>query len=365
MQTSQLNKIFEKDPCLTADMIGLYVGGNTEKELKHKIEKHLVDCELCSLAIEGSMVVPIVAADIDDIHNRIDKSIGTSNKPKGRSRGKQFLYTTLVASVAFGIYYFMNNYNGKVASVPQTVLQPEPLSKPVAKKELTQADINEIIKNKQQVQVGPAPTPTVITRVAPMEKIESKELFLQPSSPASPPDKLPLIVVPANDEIIYLHNCKVANARKLYYKSGVEVNILRDVPSPNEKKNNSSNSNLDDRQQVAIEMLNKGLEYFSAGNYSNAYNELQILVESNEKDINALFYSALCMYNLNNTKGAKNRLTKLVKDHFFGEEANWYYALCLIKENNIKDATLKLNEIVNANGFYALQAKKKLEDLTR
>lgn len=361
MQTSRLHNIFEKDSCLTTDMIRLYADGNADKAFKHKIEKHLVDCELCSLAIEGAIAVPLLDSDVEDLHKRIDKKTNPRIK-SGNARGKRFLYTIVVSLLVFGTYYFVNNYRLKEVDVPQTMHEPEPENKPSSQKVLTPAEIEEIADNKPPVQIGTAPTAPAIVKGEQVDNIKRKELFLQPGTAAAPADELPLKPIPAHDEIIYLHNCKVANVRKLYYKIGVEVNILRNVPSPNEQKN-SQNTMMDDRSAVAIAILNKGLEYLSDENYSRAYDELQVLVENNEKDINALFYSALCMYNLNNTKGAKFRFGKLSNDYYFAEEANWYYALCLLKENDAAGAAAKLKEIVNTNGFYATQAKKKLRDL--
>ena len=45
--------IFETTPCLTLDQITAYVEERLSPDEHHQIEKHLVDCRLCSDALEG------------------------------------------------------------------------------------------------------------------------------------------------------------------------------------------------------------------------------------------------------------------------------------------------------------------------
>jgi hypothetical protein len=360
METSQLNKIFEKESCLSPETITHYIDGTADKEARHKMEKHLIDCELCSLALEGTIAIPITNTDMNDIYEKIDQKITTSGK-KVRSRGKQFLYTSIIALLALGIYYFISN-RGRI-TIPKTALYKPIPDNPIVKKEFSINEINAIADKKPETKLSaPLGAPT-ITKAENVDNMKRKELFLQPLSSTPPTDQLPIQSVPSSDEIIYLHNCKVANARKLYYKSSVEVNILRDVPAPNEKRYSSSDISPDEKAISAISLLDKGLDYFSTGSYSRAYDELQALVENNNKDVNALFYSGLCQFHLGNMKGAKARFSKLLADNNFGEEASWYYSLSLLNEGNSAEAVTKLKAIVDANGFYAGEAKKKLEEI--
>ncbi len=49
----RVNTIFEHTDCLSEDMLTKYVSGKLSPAEKHEVEKHLIDCEMCSDAVEG------------------------------------------------------------------------------------------------------------------------------------------------------------------------------------------------------------------------------------------------------------------------------------------------------------------------
>ena len=59
MSTTQKNNclsvsdIFSNTLCLTLDQLTAYVEDRLSAHERHKVEKHLIDCELCSDAVEG------------------------------------------------------------------------------------------------------------------------------------------------------------------------------------------------------------------------------------------------------------------------------------------------------------------------
>ena len=48
-----MKDIFAKTQCLSADQIKAYLNGSLDEEARYEVENHLLDCELCSAAVQG------------------------------------------------------------------------------------------------------------------------------------------------------------------------------------------------------------------------------------------------------------------------------------------------------------------------
>ncbi len=109
-----------------------------------------------------------------------------------------------------------------------------------------------------------------------------------------------------------------------------------------------------------INLLSRAIEDFSNENYKLALLHFDEILQVYQDDANALFYGAMCLYNLNEFEQAQIRFLKLQKNIFsnFREEANWYL-LRVYKQTKQKSAFNQLRMlIIENNGFYA---KKALE----
>lgn len=53
MTPKELNRIFSKGECLSLDIMRLYNDGKLNKKSMHEVEKHLLECALCSGAVDG------------------------------------------------------------------------------------------------------------------------------------------------------------------------------------------------------------------------------------------------------------------------------------------------------------------------
>ncbi|GEM_PF-2170369 len=75
---SSVSDIFANTPCLTLDQLTAYVEERLSAHDRHEVEKHLIDCELCSDAVEG-MTLAVDSANIkktvhalkSDLHARL------------------------------------------------------------------------------------------------------------------------------------------------------------------------------------------------------------------------------------------------------------------------------------------------------
>ena len=53
MTAKELKRIFSKGECLSLDAMRLYNDGKLNKKSMHEVEKHLLECNLCSAAVDG------------------------------------------------------------------------------------------------------------------------------------------------------------------------------------------------------------------------------------------------------------------------------------------------------------------------
>ena len=118
MSTSPLSKsLFAVTACITHLQLKRYAENNLPAEEKHDIEKHLIDCELCSKALEGFTLVLVSADEITELNKRID--ISTSTKT-GRSSAKLMLTigigAVLISAAGTFIYKRFNNSQKEFSS---------------------------------------------------------------------------------------------------------------------------------------------------------------------------------------------------------------------------------------------------------
>ncbi len=84
MSDPTLPKIFEKTGCLSKEELLAYAGRSIEPSLRHQIEKHLIDCPLCSEAVDGlgESGMPVSINTLDTINLKIQKRISVPLKKK-------------------------------------------------------------------------------------------------------------------------------------------------------------------------------------------------------------------------------------------------------------------------------------------
>jgi tetratricopeptide (TPR) repeat protein len=147
---------------------------------------------------------------------------------------------------------------------------------------------------------------------------------------------------------LLIKNFKVLDYR--YYRNP-EKEVKKVVP-PNEFG--------DQELQIPyINLLSRSIEDFSKEEYKLALLHFDQILISYPDDANALFYGAMCLYNLQEYGQAEGRFLKLQNIPFanFSEEGNWY--LLHVYQQTKKEAAFSSlrNSIIEEKGFYAQKAE--------
>jgi len=113
--------------------------------------------------------------------------------------------------------------------------------------------------------------------------------------------------------------------------------------------------------------LDQAVLNYTNGEYSEALNLLDALVQQDGKNYLAWFYKGLSCLETDQTGEAVHSFRTIPEswDSPYAEHRNWYLALSLLRQGDITDASQILSGISSANGYYDRQAEKlylKLSD---
>jgi len=151
-----------------------------------------------------------------------------------------------------------------------------------------------------------------------------------------------LIDLLPNAPSIYLYNLKVTEYQKLYYQPDGNALTVNDTAVP--------------------ALLSQAMKNFYNQHFDVTIVKLNPLLRINKDDPNALFYMGAAYYYQKNYEQALIMLNRIgnLSNNAFRQDAYWYKALCFIDLHETDEAKTLLQHIVDAQGFYAEQAKKQL-----
>jgi len=372
------NKVLNSTACLSLQQLKFYHEDRLNSKEKHGVENHLLDCELCSNALAGFAIVPISSTDISDINKRIDSISGASYS--GLLSSKLFIALTLVVAI-FGTTFFV--YKTFFSAATPILANNQPENKISSLFTSGEPPKNTIVVNAKDTEMQNAlnsakaniAIPDAVT-VYPNEAFAA-DIEMMPTGNIL---EITIDKKKLNDEILkkknitvrdtFIYDLKITDYERYYY---VNIDALKATNKSTEavfanddEKLNPGDFKIDDwRIITTAHVLKKGLKKFNAQDYENAVKLLNILVNYDANDVNALFYGGVCYVNLGQADKAIEYLDKVLQSEnsSFLEEAKWYKALAYAKKNDFVTAKKLLDEIVLENGFYAEQAKEKLKEL--
>lgn len=156
----------------------------------------------------------------------------------------------------------------------------------------------------------------------------------------------------------YVNDLKVLDYRYYRKKARQEkTDLLTGTPAAQENQGAGA-SQRDNLDISYMNFLSNTLSDFNRGEYKVALIGFDQILSTYPDDVNALFYSALCLYNLKQFNLCEQRLKvmNLAKFDNFDEEQHWYLLLCYKAQGKTQDFSELKQEIIRANGFYASKA---------
>ena len=323
-----------------------------DSTLKNAIEQKASDNPFDNEALEGwsASSVPLVSM------NSIDRK---------RFKGMYYkfaLTSILFFAVSIGFMYFVTTKNEQSATKKITEIK-RPISKPIYKDTITAVNLSpeqeliqpKAIKRNFQLKkennasaITTTAQPDLSTQPLPIKKVNS--------IPASIKRRVNLA------KETYIQDFKVIDYR--YYRSrptsSQNKEVLTGTPANSEISTNTTEESDNIVEIAYVSFLGKSLKYFSQNKFKDALSRFDLILETYPDDVNALFYSALCLYNLNQFNLCEKRLIDLKNTKFtnFDEEQEWYMLLTYYSLHKDQQFIALRTQIIENGGFYSKKAAK-------
>lgn len=415
MNINNKTGIFDQSNCLSPEQLKGYWQNLLGAEQKFEVEKHLVDCELCTEALEGVALLAS-AEPIDNIKQEVENLV-QKNKPAVKSiRRQNFLLAA--ASVAglllFGAvavnYFISQQKEDKVAqtiNVP-VVKQQEPVEFKTNEAEeatiatdsitvtnnLSKAELKSLSENTFDSKGKNAQANTSsgsFNAIVQSEATKQDELFAQEQVQAIADDARPA----ENRELSNMRNATappemkanasrmaMASAAGIIFKEGLRIYDYSMEYAPKDvvpaatsgvdaryenEKAMAKEKVLEEKDKKILtysEVLTAALKNYNSKNYKVALQDFNTISEKYPDNVNAIFYSAMCYEQTGKYDKALSQLDRLdiLPNKIFSEESEWHRALVLEKQGKEQEAIVLYKKIAVKGGFYRERAAGKVED---
>jgi len=134
------NNIFESSPCLTLDQLNAYIESKLSEPERFEVEKHLVDCALCSDALEG-MALSSDKGKVEQTVKSINKDIRNNFSLRHEKKRHRKVYHATAAALLIAIISFLYVLNNRApsTSVYAKFFKPYPNTIPLTRGEASDA----------------------------------------------------------------------------------------------------------------------------------------------------------------------------------------------------------------------------------
>lgn len=390
-----LNKsIFSETGCLSRRSLLSYRDGILSRSDMHEVEKHLVDCELCSEALEGLELLTSTAV-LDEISHHV-----TGNDRSSSSDKKPLRYLAMAASVSavVTLSYFAiqqsqkaNPSNQALNQSPTTIdktitepssapdqqyaspVYPTPSTSVLELKDVRQPDqlvVNESIKEDLQMQKDNQDA-----------EMKSTINMVSSGTVAAHDDMATSIdvVVPSNageaampSEV--LSESEVKSVERVVVAKQISTKGSRTpgATAPSAASNSyimqeEISGNMQNLKKKESTSLNSPLELYQNKKYAEALNGFDAMIQQKSTDESALFYKGMCLYHLQRFSEASAVLEVVGKNRklSYSDEALYHAALSFEKSGDLTSAGNILETLAAGTGSFKQKAAKRLKQLNR
>ncbi len=257
--------------------------------------------------------------------------------------------------------------------------ESKPTDKPFKNADLTSSmmvDESDIILPQKIEEMNNAPIHKQIkpkkikSDFAEMKTIEeevksNQEVNQLPIKEINPEKEKVLIPNKTNAKEIYLNDLKLIDYSSYRSNPTVKTKQVLLTGTPANKESEESEEVEATWRTVDIpynDYIDKSLRILNGGNYKKALSRFENVLKTYPDDMNSIFYSGFCLYNLGEYAAAIEKFQKCRNGKFnnFDEEAEWMSAQAYILNGNKTKAIAVFKSIIEGNGYYAKQAKVKI-----
>lgn len=334
---------------LTREEIQSYLSTHDERE-KRIIEGKALNNEFDNDALEGWSAYGTGMSDL----KQLDKKYNPLPKT-------WIIYSVItVILVAAGIYVYTSQQNQPIQTATVNLektdyILPDSVEKLIVVPKNELITLDEIKVVKQQVKSTTEKKTTEKTQeIIEKEEITVNDLpVVQPSVTTKKPT---LQKIKAKE--IYLNNLKLIDYRNYRKKPELTVESIQlsGVPADQEVKGEQLRESAISMIEISYyDYISKTTLLLDDGAYKKALARCNIILSHYPDDVNALFYSGVCYYNLAEYNRAIEVLKLCMESKFnnFDEEAEWMLANSYQANGEKDKAKAMFQSIKEKGGFYS------------
>jgi hypothetical protein len=369
-----LNRLFGPKETLTRDEIDRYVSDPRAHQATE--EKAALD-EFDDTALEGWQTSGLDTSSMHQLDQRILGTANSSNHWKGKAAIGLLL---LIGGAGLLLFWNTDHENN---TPPVALLTEE--TEQEQEQERSDMELDSEIEQMTEVEATEQVQPEeLVTKFASTQRLQREmdrpvtpandpstdvpaiDLSPVPQTAIETPDHTAKALIYQSAAEVYLHDLKLVDYRK--YRSGTvktERMQFSGTPANMDAPHHPTTEEIT-WKEVEVpyhDYLEKTMAIFSKRKYKQALQRFETILLAYPDDVNAHFYSALCLYNLGQYARTIDRLGKAYQVEFgnFYQEALWFKALSYEKLNNHQQAQQLFQRIVQEGGFYQAEAKKRLK----
>lgn len=395
-----IDKLNKEQACFTEHDLQSYVKHKANKDLRFKIENHLLDCDVCSDVVEGLQLIhkeKNAEFYLDSVKQNV-KNISNSSS----SNSSKFIWWSVAAIfiVAFGSYWFFSQQHTqlKQTDLAQRIEEKELLPLPSAEKNIL--DKTDMVTNDDVVDNDFVDTKKVetskkqleqesVTKYTPTEVYSTVGNQLQVTNKEQEGSGSANNAGQANKSIDanLTYSAPALAIGKSEDEKSTRGEVILDDTDENAKGDKTANeatidTKKDRKRKMSAKSSVADSEFASKDNFvtdeksiqeakklydKKQYNEaanLYTQIYYSKSNLEASYYAAMSYYKIKNYQAAKDfcKVNINAKKEFF-EEAQWLQYEILMSENNTEKAKELLQEISKQNSKFAKQANIELQKL--
>ena len=338
--TTHTLRLLQYRDCLSADELNKYMKGTLPAQETQTIESHLLDCPLCSDALDGLMEHR-VEAPLPDLH-AARANANSSNKTRF-----WLAAASLLVAAALGSWLFYN-FQQKPAE-EQLALKNENASESISTPE-----VNPVPSSDAQVVTNDH-TPTESISSPPKGKIEKADIAITHTTS----DRVAKDIEGTTKEVAQTFSSDPAMAEQPTAVAEEKTTIAaveKSQAAPVAARNAARTEVADAVSETAIEDLSIQ-EMFAREQYRAILDKFK-----NDHSQETLLYQGKSLYKLNRFKEALQTLQQVNAAPFLNE-SEWVSANCLMELGKTDKAKQIFEKISTSEGPHKMEAKAMSDKL--
>ena len=411
---TKFENIFSKTECISLEMKRKYIKKKLSRKDMFLVEKHLLDCQMCSDEMEGLTNLKDIN-QLAEINNEIKHSVFSKSRKKSPkifslNVSNRILSMAAISIIVLGIAFIVSNLIDK-KNAEYMAVKTESENDSSDKVQFERNKENDIVIDEFETETKALKTTKNIEeKIEQYSKTENKympaeeeivetETIEKQNLSIAEAVELNIVQDVEEEEQIFemldesVHNedieqqvedislseasqsMAIANVPKAVKKEEVQKSIARNEDKlASNKHMQISNSSKNRSMKNAIEVQNfepqnlgKAISKFNSGKYKSAVKLFEKKILQMPNNYQAIYYAAVCYFELKKYEKSLDKFNSIIsaKNIEFYEIAQLKKAEILIIHKKYADAELLLEEIIDNNGKFANEAFELLKKINK